>query len=431
MRTRMHWILVSIFGLAHIASEVTFLAPRLSSLPFSDQWDFMRGLWNHVSLWELWSWQHGPHRLGLGLLLPRLYLGLSHLNLRADAWVALGLYAASTILMLRLLQKLSLANIWSSLTVIAFGLSPLFYESIVGPTDLAHGPLPMLLALLSAYFVINNEGTPARVLIASILVFCCLFTGFAMFIIVPIGLIMTLHLLRKKKLVLFALFAALSLGSVFAFIHGYRSQPAVACFHFPDPRPWEYRNYDKLHYGALTGLQGKSIVIIGIGFVILTALIVDSIKARHATTAAERVSLVLILSSLAFIANAAIGRVCVGSSAGQVSRYMPYAVLGIWGLIANPRRIQKPKRMLAFMTVVAVMSLFFGSHRAIRESNALASGRLYWEGCLAKGSTPEACAANAPLEPTGRFMIYPDISSLTFRESLESLKDQHLSTFHD
>ncbi|HEX7961968.1 MAG TPA: hypothetical protein VF493_18765, partial [Terriglobales bacterium] len=59
------------------------------NLFFWDHWNFENGpLFEHHSLWEIFRWQHGPPRLGLGALMSTLVDPLFQWSSRAQAFEA-------------------------------------------------------------------------------------------------------------------------------------------------------------------------------------------------------------------------------------------------------------------------------------------------------------------------------------------------------
>ena len=64
-----------------------------------DQWDFWKPILGSASAWEIFVWQHGPHRQGLGGWIIKLTALASHADLKVEAYVIGGLF-------IRLLSKI-------------------------------------------------------------------------------------------------------------------------------------------------------------------------------------------------------------------------------------------------------------------------------------------------------------------------------------
>ena len=59
---------------------------------FMDQWDIADAtLFQRHSLWEMFRWQHGPHRQGLGSLLAYLIEPFFHWSSRSESFLAAAL----------------------------------------------------------------------------------------------------------------------------------------------------------------------------------------------------------------------------------------------------------------------------------------------------------------------------------------------------
>jgi hypothetical protein len=54
---------------------------------FLDQWDFLGGLFEKRNLWELFIWQHGPHRQGVGFFLTKIVADFSNWNTRVECFM--------------------------------------------------------------------------------------------------------------------------------------------------------------------------------------------------------------------------------------------------------------------------------------------------------------------------------------------------------
>src|ERR1700739_1949559 len=116
---------------------------------FSDQWDLYNAtLFEKHSLWEMFRWQHGPHRLGLGALLSKLAESHFRWNSRTEAFLATAIITVAALCALYLKTRL-----WGSLTIFDIAIPVIFftptqYESLWVTPDFAHGPLPLFLVVL-------------------------------------------------------------------------------------------------------------------------------------------------------------------------------------------------------------------------------------------------------------------------------------------
>src|SRR5271170_7524711 len=76
------------------------------NLIFWDQWDFYTPLFNHASLWQIFTWEHPPHREGIGLVLDKFVLQASHWDTRAEALFMVAALFIAAIVALSLRQRL-------------------------------------------------------------------------------------------------------------------------------------------------------------------------------------------------------------------------------------------------------------------------------------------------------------------------------------
>ena len=99
-------IVVSTVFLA-VAVRIVLAVWRYSvNLIYWDQWDFYTPLFNHASLWQIFTWQHGPHREGIGLVLDKFVLESTRWNSRAEALFMVASLLAAALVALRLKQLL-------------------------------------------------------------------------------------------------------------------------------------------------------------------------------------------------------------------------------------------------------------------------------------------------------------------------------------
>src|SRR5579862_5231912 len=113
-KTAQRW-LFSYGPAAVVAVAFAFYATRLFRLIsqyavnifFSDQWDFNdAALFQKHSLWEIFTWQHGPHRQGLGGLFAKLIEPLFQWNSRIESFVVGGVIVSAAICALCLKKRL-------------------------------------------------------------------------------------------------------------------------------------------------------------------------------------------------------------------------------------------------------------------------------------------------------------------------------------
>src|ERR1700738_1478949 len=83
---------------------------------FWDEWDLKDlTLFQRNSLWKMFSWQHGWHRLGMGALVEKVVDPPFHWNSRIESFILGGILAAGAIcalwLKIRIQGKLSISDV--------------------------------------------------------------------------------------------------------------------------------------------------------------------------------------------------------------------------------------------------------------------------------------------------------------------------------
>jgi hypothetical protein len=308
---------------------------------FWDQWDFYNAtLFEHHSLWQMFRWQHGPHRQGVGAILSRIIEPLFHWNSRAEAFIAWAIFVLAALLALYVKKRLyGPLNYCDAIIPLLF-LTPLEYESLFGSTNLSHGPLPILLLMIYCLGWIYESY--AWLLLAN---FLLIYTGFGFFVGVITPILLTFNYVRGKRadppasfpVFLTALFIALA--SLASFFVGYKFDPAAECF-----RPFSspllgYLHYVNLIFANFSGIRGIGLLPTLVGSLIVLWVVVALVALLAAIPAAEAesghpklVGSALLMFSLLFCASAALGRLCLGLETAQSSRYIPYLIPAFLGL---------------------------------------------------------------------------------------------------
>jgi len=149
---------------------------------FWDQWDFNdAALFEHRSLWQIFRFQHGPHRQGLGGILAALVDPWFRWDSRTEAFLATALVAIAALGMLYLKYRLFGAISWTDAAIPMIAFTPAAWEALWTTVNFAHGTLPVLLIVL--YCIVwtwRNERT--KYALITLLNFVTLYTGFGLFI---------------------------------------------------------------------------------------------------------------------------------------------------------------------------------------------------------------------------------------------------------
>jgi len=150
------------------------------NMMYWDQWDFYIPLFQHAGPWAVFTDQHGPHREGVGLLVTEVLAKLSGWNSRWDAFGVSYCLIAAGGLALVLARRCGVSSVLPLAAVPLLSFNIHEYETFIGPANLSHGGMPVLLLMLYclAWFIRNARW---RWLTLGALTFLLIFTGFGFF----------------------------------------------------------------------------------------------------------------------------------------------------------------------------------------------------------------------------------------------------------
>jgi len=403
---------------------------------FWDQWDFYTPLFQNGSLWDIFSYQHGPHRQGIGFILTSILAELSGWNSRWDAFGVSFVIIGAAALGVWLAYKCGVRGFaLLVIPLIFFNLRQ--YELLVGPSNISHGAMPVFLfILLCLVWYLRSHGL--RLTMVCLLTFLLIFTGFGLFVglVVPmILLLQAFHYFRDNAMkeaagVIAALAAIAAAWALFAF--GYYFHPAVENFRFPYEKPQEYFFFVASMLNNFHGIRGHGVFAMVLGFVTIAGLVLIVWKSGEQlvqkSVLGERRHVVM-FSLAAFVLiycfETAVGRVFCGWKEGAAgSRYVTLMIpagLALYLFFAGLKN-----RLLstcccclyAVLLIFGTLRLHNSDWRFIHSYN---TGRLAWKAAyLATGDEGKAG------ELAG-FQIYPAVQ---LEERLRFLEKHQLNLFN-
>jgi hypothetical protein len=433
-----HVFMVSAVSLVLFWRLLSFTLNNSVNILFWDQWDFYNAFFENHTLWQIFDWQHGPHRQGLGLVFTWLLTRLTHWNSRADAVAVVGVLFGATVLALYLKRRLFGPLEYADLIIPFLFLTRSQYESLVGTSNLSHGPFPLLLMMLICLAWLQPNRLTRYSLVLS-LNFLMTFTGFGLFmgVITPLLLGVECHRAARAKQngALAEGMAALAISflSFGSFFIGYKFDPAVSCFHFPFDNVWAYPWYVGLMFSNVFGLKGNLDGVSTIGITILVcaiALLVYHVMKIWRTNAntkdASWIISILLSYSLLFGFNTAIGRVCLGMDTADSSRYVPYMVMGLLGIYFHLLTLDKTTARNVVLVGCVAVSAIAGLYLTEPDQRLIAwysNGKREWRACYLQTESIEDC------NTTTNFQVYPWPDIL--REKLAYLKRNKLNLYID
>ena len=431
--------------LLFVLLSTTLVAARLFRLVnryavnilFWDQWDFSNAtLFQQHSLWQMFRWQHGPHRQGVGAILSWLIEPMFRWSSRAEACLACAIFVLAALLALYLKKRLYGPIEYADVVVPLIFLTPLEYESLFGSTNLSHGPLPVLLLIIYCIGW-TLPGVRARYAWILIINFLLIYTGFGLFVglITPVLLVLDYwihkHDIGGRGPTLIAL--AIAVGSLLSFFIGYKLDPAAACFKpFSEPL-LQYLQYVDLMFVNFTGIKGAGVfpgllgglILVWTGTALLAAL-TGMVARKQESSAGNTVVATLIIFSLLFCANTALGRLCLGLLTAQSSRYVPYlipAFLGIYfSCLASGNKTWKMVGTLGVLAIAisGALPVRIGDRSMMLQYHNVKNN---WRECYLQLHDIQQCDTLTGTK------IYPWPESGHLKEKLDFLEDKRLNLY--
>jgi hypothetical protein len=403
------------------------------NLIFWDQWDFYTPLFNHASLWRIFTWEHAPHREGIGLVLDKFVLQATRWNSRAEALFMVGALLAAAAVAVHLKRKLFGQLNYSDLVIPCLFLTFAQMEALVGEENPSYSAIPeLLIALYCLVWMLPKS--IARYAAVLALNFLLIYTGFGLFMgVVTIGVVL-LDLRRASRTesgstTVPAVAFLLAIVSLASFFYGYRWDPAVSC-RIPDAHLLNYPWFIGLMMSYFLGLRTVVRASLAGSFLVLAAcaiLVWHGVRLwRNREWGAVDVTVVILLGfSLLFAANAAAGRACLGMpESAQFSRYMGLltpAFLAIYFHLLSWRKSRLRTALLGAFTIAIIPG-------TVRMPNGyspqiVSDGKQAWKTCILQTGNINYCD-----HATG-FPVYPDPRRTHLLEKLQFLQRNQLNLY--
>ncbi len=395
-------LLVTALAFARLLRLVSLYAVNVF---FMDQWEFNDAtLFQQHSLWQMFRWQHGPHRQGLGALVAWWIEPLFHWNSRAESFVIAFILLLATgcalWLKYRLFGRLEAFDVCIPLLL----LSPLQYETVFITANFAHGPLPVLLVLL--YCLSWTVSNPVyRYPAILFLNFLSIHTGFGLFLgIVTLVALLADYLLRFRReprsFLIFAASLLLSILSLAFFFFHYAYQTSVDCAPDFPHSPAPFIRFLFLMLANLFAIKGTGLFPFLAGALLFAAMVsVLGVCAaslclnRSARDPVSWTVAILLAYCLLFSFNAAFGRSCLGPSVAQVSRYVIYLGLGLLGLYLFIANLSNPstRRICSALLLAALVTALPIRDRDQKVMDFVSSAKRNWTDCYIQREQIREC----------------------------------------
>jgi len=405
---------------------------------FSDQWDFDDAtLFQHHSLWQMFTWQHGPHRQGAGAILAWLVEPFFRWNSRIESFFVGGIVTVIALCALLLKKKLYGRVSYSDVIIPMIFFCPLQYETLFITANLAHGPLPVLFLILYC-LAWTCQDVLVRYSLVLAINFLTIYTGFGLLlgILTPVFLAVdywvNLRAMPKGK-IYFITALLLALASFASFFIGYKNQPAADCFSFQLQLPTDYAWYVVLMFAPFFGVQGIGFSPTVVGAIAVTALIASLTLSAIGLFRAQgkpwqRYLAIAILTAycLLFCVATAYGRLCLGIGLAQSSRYVIYLELGLLGLYFYLLKISHTitRNTLIIVFGLSLLGMIASGERVRGQMAMFWQLKQGWKNCYLALGDVERCNQYAK--------VYPwEPESTHLQEKLEFLRRTRQNLFAD
>lgn len=429
------------FSLLVVARWWYYVDAYSVNILYWDQWHLYDAFVKKKNLWELFRWQPGPHRMGVGFIVTKVVASLSGWNTRAEAFAIGGAVCLAMVAALALRARLGPRLTWADTAIPLIFLTPIQYEIFAGAPFPSLGAVPLLLLTLYSLVWAAWRGF-ARCGAILTLNFLLIYTGYGVFV----GMITpclfgaeALHAHRahdRKGLWLALTGVAVSLLSAGSFFVGFRFIPGVDGFQFPIREWWRYLQFMALMLANFCGIKGVMPLSYVVGFLILflmaTLAIVHAVRTLRPRAAApesptDAVIAVLTVFTLIFCANTAIGRISMGLPIAQSSRYVTNMIPGFLGiylwLAALPPGVLR--RLLLAVAVVGLIAASFPLREADHGTlNWYSQGKSRWKAAYLQ--TEDIGAATR----AANFLIDAAPESV-LKQRLKYLKRERLNLYLD
>lgn len=399
------------------------------NLFFFDQWQIEDALlFQKHSLLQIFFWQHGLHRQGIGNLLLAIFEPLVRWNGRADAFLVAALLTVACGLALWLKVRLFGKMEYSDVAIPLLFFTPVQWGTFLGALNPSYAPIPTLLVVMYCLgWTVQNRSR--RYPLVLFLNFLLIYTGYGVLMGLLTPLFFGLEYLRYRD--------SFSAGSVLvsivclaSFFLGYRLYHTADGLAPQGAPPMAYLAFIVLLFSTFLQIPFGWIIpalFVGAGLIFATASAAASSMVRAIKERSEpgMITFVLLSFSLLFCAATSLGRTAFGAPA---SRYMTYMILAGLGLyLASLAIANRTPKLLCVWGLV--LGAGWGCLRIIpQERNRMeqaSQSRRLWRDCYLSVRDIQTCDSRSG----GPIAWPPEPKSL--KQKLDYLERQKLNLFSE
>jgi hypothetical protein len=405
------------------------------NLMYLDLWDFYTPLFEDSSLWEKFTHQHTPIRMGLGMFLIEAVARASHWNTRWDAFLVAACIFLATGLALALKVRLHGRLVASDTLIPLIALNMRQFAIFTVAPNPSHNSLPLvlLIALALALSIEDSRWRTGWILLLNGL---AVYTGFGLFVgaLTPLLFLLLYRQGRDgaRTCIIGVGASLLILASFFVNYDLGDSNPALVEGKVPF---LAYLNYAyNLFAGFIEAVGGPYYLLGPVIFLTATAWVL--LRELRATLGANgsralrgTAITTLILFSLIAVVVSSFGRAPYGPAYAYESRYVPFLVPCAIGLYLSLLELRRPlwRNAVALLATLLLLSAEYRCLERIRPHvQKMTTAKRAWVECYLAGERNlDRCNQVAEL------MIYPWREQYPRIESrLAKLEREGLSFFH-
>lgn len=387
------------------------------NLLFFDQWELYEQFINNPSLLDLFRFQFGPHRQGLGYIITYFLALTSHWNIKTETFAMslIQLLTCLTFLLIKkkLFKRYQLSDIIIPISVLGIK----YYESFVVVPNMSLAVLPIF--FLSIASLLLTLKTPIRFPLLGTLAFFMMFSGFG-FTIVPfllyILLIELTHTKRKTQSTISIILAiTIIVSGITSFLIGYRYDPSVNCVVNPAV---DYSTYPYFIGSIIINyfftISSTTHTLAPIGFILylvlaffLTRKMFIIARSPFDCTQIHQTQILFIGVSVLFCLLSAIGRSCLGANAGEAPRYLLYilpAIIGLYFEILNSKNGTFKNTILVCIVTITIICELLSASRISQNAYDYKTVKESWLTCYLKFESVHSCEKEAPFRTMPEYM---------------------------
>ncbi|MGE0127062.1 MAG: hypothetical protein AB7U82_03065 [Blastocatellales bacterium] len=421
----------------------TLIHNHAVNILYWDQWDYYQPMFSGASWLELFRWQYGAHRQGLGFILTRAIAELTGWNTRIEAFAIGGLVCLAAMAALCLKRRLFGALNIYDIAIPLIVLTTAQFQTFVGAVNPAPAAFPLLLLALYclAWTIAGNFRRCALTLLLNHLL---IYTGYGFFIGAITPVLFAVESWRRrndKRELIYSLIAlAISLLSVYSFFSDYDFSQLQNSAQRRAARFWEYPLFAGLMFGRFmrpeTGqITWLTYLAMLCGLVLsLLAVIILLIHCRRilrSESAERQVSLTIVILfgyALLFAASTAFGRASMGLNLSQSSRYVTLMIPGFLAIYFHLLTIKR-ESLRRFGLPIFLLLLLPG-HLPLRLGESHPAGfysrnKRAWKECYLRTGDYKRC------ESISDFKLLPSQPPEAIKRKLDYLKRHRLNLFAD